>query len=43
MTRPLLQCSLETTWEELYFTLRLNMVRECINGGTPLEITLSPS
>ena len=30
MTRPLLQCSLETTWEELYFTLRLNMVRECI-------------
>ena len=32
MTRPLLQCFLETTWEELYFTLRLNMVRECING-----------
>ena len=32
MTRPLLQYSLETTWEELYSTLRLNMVRECING-----------
>ena len=32
MTRPLLQCFLETTWEELYFMLRLNMVRECING-----------
>ena len=32
MTRPLLQCFLETTWEELYFTLRLNMVRECMNG-----------
>ena len=32
MIRPLLQCSLETIWEELYFMLRLNMVRECING-----------
>ena len=32
MTRPLLQCSLETTWEEPFFMLRLNMVGECING-----------